>query len=283
MRELNTPLVSVGMTTYNQSEKLKKALDSIVNQTYKNLEIIISEDCSPCEETQKILEQYEASDSRIKVIHQKKNLGPPTNINFVLTQATGEYFMWADDDDLRDEGWVEALLEIMVKNRSAIVAVGNVVAINEDGLPVQYCQPLKFTGIRTYRLASYFLAEEEGGKACVVCGLFKTSFLQSIKPWGKYNKSFFGTDFLFALDCIQNGDVMVDPSVTIFKRIPVGRKAEKSKWNLSLIINRVQYLVNCSRVPNNWIDKVALTLLIPMKALKSIFNIVYRYMAKVTS
>jgi len=274
MLEVNGPMVTVGMTTYNQPEKLKKALDCIVTQTYMNLEIIVSDDCSPCEDTQKIIEQYVKQDGRIRAIHQKINLGPPKNINFVLTQATGEYFMWADDDDLRDEGWVEALLNVMITNKSAIAAIGNVVAINEDEVPVQYCRPLKFSGPRILRLASYFLTNEGGGKACVVCGIFKTNFLQSITPWGQYNKSYFGVDFLFVLDCIQYGEVMVDRSVTIYKRIPTGRKAEKNRWSIGTLVNRMQYLLNCALVPTHGFDKVVLVLLIPVKIVKSLFAII---------
>ena len=91
MSTANMPLVTVGMTTYNRPESFQKALDGVINQTYKNLEIIISEDCSPCEKTKSLLREYEKKDSRIKYISQKINLGPPANIHFVLTQATGEY------------------------------------------------------------------------------------------------------------------------------------------------------------------------------------------------
>src|SRR6267154_1933824 len=92
MSTKDMPLVTVGMTTYNRPESLKGALDGVINQTYKNLEIIISEDCSPCEKTKSLLREYAQRDNRIKYISQKANLGPSTNIYFVLTQATGEYF-----------------------------------------------------------------------------------------------------------------------------------------------------------------------------------------------
>ena len=271
MSEETAPLVTVGMTTYNQPEKLKKALECIVTQTYENLEIIVSEDCTPCEETKRILDEYESHDSRIRVIHQKTNLGPPTNINFVLTQASGKYFMWADDDDLRDKDWIEKLLSKLTENKNAVVALGNVVAIDEDESPTQYCDPLEFVGPRTLRLANYFMTEEQGGKACVVCGIFETDFLQSIKPWGQYDKSYFGTDFLFVLDCIQHGDAVVDPSVTIYKRMPTRRKAVHGAWNLDAFMSRIRYQINCAMVPNRGIDKLVLLLLIPIKAAKSFF------------
>ncbi len=271
MPEVNDPLVSVGMTTYNQPETLKKALDCIVNQTYKNLEIIVSEDCSPSEETQKIIEQYAKQDDRIRVFHQKVNLGPSPNIAFVLTQATGEYFMWADDDDVRDERWVEALLEkISVENTA--IAIGNVVSIDSEGRPIKHYEPLQFSGPRVLRLARYFLTEGEEGKANIVCGLFRTDFLRGIKYWDEYDQSYFANDILFAIDCLQYGNFVVDPSVTIYKRLTVGKDLPVSSFGdlLFRVYKRVQHDLVCVGIVNHWLDKAVLLSLIPLKLMKQL-------------
>ena len=128
MHSQQEPLVSIGITTYNRPESLRKALESVVNQTYRNLEILISEDCTPCERTKAILREYAARDPRVRCFHQENNLGPPRNIRFVLEQATGEYFMWADDDDIRDLTWVATLLEKFTLP-DIFVAVGKVLSI----------------------------------------------------------------------------------------------------------------------------------------------------------
>lgn len=103
----NTPLVSVGLPVYNRPELLYQALEAITTQSYKNLEIIISDDCSPGNGTRDVLNEFMAVDPRIKYIRQEKNLGPPANHRFVLEQATGEYFFWAAEDDILNEKFVQ--------------------------------------------------------------------------------------------------------------------------------------------------------------------------------
>ena len=117
----NQPLVSVGIPTYNRPEGLRLTLLCITSQTYKNLEIIISDNCSPGLDTKKVAHEYIKKDFRIKYICQDKNMGSTFNIKYVLEQATGEYFMWAADDDEWNEYYIESL--IMVKANTPYVEI----------------------------------------------------------------------------------------------------------------------------------------------------------------
>ncbi len=94
------PLVSIGIPTYNRPTELRRALQSATNQTYKNLEIVVSDNCSPNDPTRDIIKEF--NDPRIVYYHQRRNLGRDANITFVLSKATGDYFMWLSDDD-----WIE--------------------------------------------------------------------------------------------------------------------------------------------------------------------------------
>ena len=96
---LHPPLVSVGIPTYDQTSGLNRLRHSIINQTYTNVEIIISNDCSHVDEIEATIHSFMNSTSCIKYFKQPKSLGAPANHNFVLQQATGEFFMWANDDD----------------------------------------------------------------------------------------------------------------------------------------------------------------------------------------
>ncbi len=273
MTYLTTPLVTVGVTTYNNPECLKKALNSLVNQSYKNLEIIISDDCSPGEETRSIISQFEERDNRIKSIRQEINLGPPANILFVLTQATGEYFMWADEDDLRDSRWIEVLLPKLF-NKDVIASIGNVVAVDEIGVTTQNCPLIQYSGPRILRLVNYFLAEEASGKACITCGLFRTNFLRKIKHWSQYelNKYGYGDNY-FNFDCLQYGNVVADQSVTIYKRKASSIKNSRNHLSkLNVLQNfyiRLKYFANYFRVASHISDKIIIIMLFPVKCIKS--------------
>lgn len=101
------PLVSVGIPTYNRPEGLRRTLKCITQQTYKNLEIIISDNNSSNSEVIKVLEEFRERDNRIKYFRQKENIGAAKNFNFVLKKATGIYFMWAADDDEWEEEFIK--------------------------------------------------------------------------------------------------------------------------------------------------------------------------------
>lgn len=96
---MEEPLISIGVPTYNRPESLFKTLNAIVNQSYLNLEIIVSDNCSPDPVVQNIINEFVQKDSRVINYTQSHNIGPFENFNFVLTKASGAYFMWAADDD----------------------------------------------------------------------------------------------------------------------------------------------------------------------------------------
>ena len=88
--------VDILLTTYNTNiEYLKMQLDSILNQTYKNFTLIISDDCSPKEEVKKVLEEYKQKDDRIQLYIQKQNLGYTKNFEFALTKSTASYIAFS--------------------------------------------------------------------------------------------------------------------------------------------------------------------------------------------
>lgn len=115
----NLPLVSVGIPTYNRPEGLRKTLECITQQTYKNLEIIISDNNSSNLEVVKILEEFKTLDKRIICFQQTKNTGAAKNFHFVLKKAKGLYFMWASDDDIRELDCIEYYIS-HIGNASAI-------------------------------------------------------------------------------------------------------------------------------------------------------------------
>ena len=99
-------LVSVGIPTYNRAEGLRRTLECITAQTYPNLEIIVSDNCSPTAEPERVAREFMARDPRIRFFRQQEPLGVSGNFQFVLSQATGEFFMWAADDDEWDPDFV---------------------------------------------------------------------------------------------------------------------------------------------------------------------------------
>lgn len=103
------PAVSVGLPVYNGEKYLKTALDSLLNQTFTDFELIISDNAST-DGTGEICQEYAKKDDRIRYVLQSGNIGPLANFQFVLTEAQGKYFMWAAHDD----SWDLTFLELTV-------------------------------------------------------------------------------------------------------------------------------------------------------------------------
>ena len=110
-REENPLLVSIIMTVYNVAPYLSEAIESVVKQTYKNLEIIIIDDGST-DESGIICDQYVKTDKRIKVIHQN-NQGLSMARNLGLDMITGEVIAFIDPDDLYRTDYVMTMIDIM--------------------------------------------------------------------------------------------------------------------------------------------------------------------------
>ncbi len=126
-------LVDIILATYETNLKyLKEQIDSILNQTYKNIHLIISDDNSPNKEIQKILSEYKQKDSRVSIYIQEKNLGYIKNFGFLLEQSTADYVMFSDHDDIWNPNKVSKSLEVM-KQKDVDLVYCNSTQIDENG------------------------------------------------------------------------------------------------------------------------------------------------------
>ncbi len=112
----NSPLISVILPTYNGEKYITETLESVLNQTYKNLEIIITDDAST-DGTVEIVKSY--NDKRIKLYINETNLGIGDNTNRALSLATGEFIMMQDHDDISSPSRAELQLKCLIDNPDA--------------------------------------------------------------------------------------------------------------------------------------------------------------------
>jgi glycosyltransferase involved in cell wall biosynthesis len=124
------PLVSVITPTYNRPDYLQQALQTAVRQTYKNIEIIVSDNCSP-ENPQALVESF--NDPRIRFSRNETNLGMFANTMKAFKMARGKYIATLLDDDMWEENFLEKLIPPLEANPNLVLAFCDHYVIDADG------------------------------------------------------------------------------------------------------------------------------------------------------
>jgi glycosyltransferase involved in cell wall biosynthesis len=111
--------LSIGMPVFNGEKYLKEALDSILSQTFRNFELIISDNAST-DSTQQICYEYAAKDGRVHYYRNEQNIGGPKNYNRVFKLSSGEYFKWAAYDDVLAPEYLRKCVNVLDKDPSIV-------------------------------------------------------------------------------------------------------------------------------------------------------------------
>jgi glycosyltransferase involved in cell wall biosynthesis len=128
----DAPKVSIGMPVYNGEQYLRRALDSLLAQTFSDFELIISDNAST-DKTYEICKQYALTDSRIILFRQTENIGVHPNFRFVIERSQGEYFFWAPHDDWWDSNFIKSGVLALDKCKTAAGAFGIVYYLDKEG------------------------------------------------------------------------------------------------------------------------------------------------------
>lgn len=132
--------VSIGMPVYNGERYLRQALASLLAQDFTDFELIVSDDAST-DATREICLEYAAKDSRIHYHRNESNLGLMRNFDQVFEMSSGEYFMWAAQDDLREPDFISGCLEALKENPRAVLCYTKAQFIAPDGDHIEFPLP----------------------------------------------------------------------------------------------------------------------------------------------
>lgn len=228
MSENTIPNLTVGMPVYNGENFLKQRLESILNQSYSNFILIISDNCST-DKSQEICEEMSKKDSRIIYFRHQENLGAILNFQFVLKKAKTKYFVWAAVDDIWSQNFLEKNCDVLENNENIVGSIGEYSLYNriEDSSTHEVkIKVLKNTKKFQYVHPAYGEVEEKirfylnysmGG---MVYGVYRTDKLQKANTFERYkNSQIWMLDLAYILSVIKEGDFEVVSDAFMYKHV----------------------------------------------------------------
>jgi len=172
---MDNPLISIIVPVYNVKEYLKRCVESLINQTYRNIEIIIVDDGST-DGSELLCDNFKNTDKRIKVFH-KKNGGLSDARNFGISHSTGQYIGFVDSDDFIDKNMYEILMKNIIKN-DADISICKFTITNKNSFKIKPETDIKVfskeEAMKEVMLGNYFQSH--------VCNkLFKRKLFSNLK------------------------------------------------------------------------------------------------------
>lgn len=224
------PKVSIGLPVYNGERFLRETIESILAQTYKDFELIISDNAST-DGTGMICQEYALRDGRIRYLRSEMNRGASWNYRNVFDLARGEYFRWAPSDDLFPPDSLEQCVATMEAHSDAVLCYPKTVLIDEHGKIIRVHE--ENLDLRSSDVGERFRqALERAGLGNVIYGLMRSDKLRQTGLMGKYP----GADVVLIQELTLYGK-FVEISTTHFYR----RKHERAFSSIKSIKEQQEF------------------------------------------
>lgn len=285
------PLLSVIIPVFNVEDYLREALDSVLNQSYKNVEFIVINDGST-DSSGKILQEYQAKDDRIRVFEQE-NAGLSATRNRGLKEAKGELIYFFDSDDVLIDGTFEKVIRRMIKTNSQLIFFG-LSLINKQGDPIRSYAPKKRWDIDVPIKGKDFLHQMISSNkygAVVQKYLIQKSFLAEYNL--SFEENYIHEDESFTLEALCLADRITSFSETMIKKrlrqnsIMSTQKGIKNVEGWAKAIERVLEFMKKNDIDPKTketalirLRQVAHTAIRTYKSLKSPQKPIYHYLSK---
>ena len=189
--------ISIGLGVYNEEKLVSRMIKSILNQSHKNFELIISDDCST-DNTYNLCQKFALQDSRIKLYSQNINIGVVKNLDFLLKSSKFDYFIYLAGDDYISENYLEENLKNLMKNPDCACSAGSHVWEDQD--PIKDKISFELDGNLFNRL-SKFLSNSFDATA-MNYALYR---IQVMKECPQLEKKFLGHDWKIMCNGIKHG------------------------------------------------------------------------------
>lgn len=248
MNELLDLKITVGVTTYNRPGFLKETIHSLLQQSFRNFELIISNDYPAVAVTFDSLGIQ--NDSRIKIINQATNLGEMNNMNYLLDIAQGEWFVWLGDDDLLHPEFLMLANKAILNNQESNIVgfFSNYISVPcPDGV---FSLPLGSNKCLNYSASNFLLDYTSQKIPLVGCyGLMHAATLKKIGGMPKLGNSVgHYSDTLIPVLLVEHGNLCWLNEPLVFYRAHPDSLSHKSTDFSAYISAETDFLENLKRV-----------------------------------
>ncbi|CVK16281.1 Glycosyl transferase family 2 [Apibacter mensalis] len=226
------PLVSIIIPTYNVEKYIEQGIDSLLNQTYSNLEILIIDDCST-DNTPAILEKKYTKNKKIKIIEKSENLGPANSRNIGIQQAHGKYIALLDGDDYYAVDKIEKQVQVMESNPDVAVCSTFLYTFGLEEKEIRF--PISHIEIKDQQLLGCPVAHP--------ATMFRTSYIRENNLYYNENLRFSEDYDLFIRVLLQGGKFMTIPEALYFYRL-TGNQASFTRHNNKILKNEKQWEIS---------------------------------------
>ena len=167
---MELPLISIVLPTYNGSKYIAQSIESCLQQTHANFELIIVDDCST-DSTPEIIRSYAQKDNRIKAIRNEKNKKLPLSLNTGFEAASGKYFTWTSDDNYYTPTALAEMAKVLESDETYGLVYADYTTIDDDG---QVTGTLSFGDVNESMVS---------WKGCGACFLYRAGIHHQLKGY----------------------------------------------------------------------------------------------------
>lgn len=214
------PVVTIGLPVQNGERYLERALESLLNQDYTAIHVLISDNAST-DKTSQICLAYASRDQRVKYVRRDLEVSAFDNFRLTLEACNSPFFMWAAHDDEWDQRWIGTLVPRI--DELAIGAFGRLQQINENGHVLTRHRAngavMSFANVKmpSIRLLRFLIQHESAGKANLIYSIFRTQAIKLAMQKAQESKIDFDCAHVYTV--LQQGRIVVEPSVVFKKRV----------------------------------------------------------------
>ncbi len=213
-----TPAVTVGIPNFGRPDGLRRCLDSLLRQSFRDFEIIVSDDASPDPEVRRVIEGFAARDPRVRPHFHPSNIGMFRNFRFVLDEARAPLFLWSSNDDHWSENFLAETVPAMTPGIGSVS--GGVVHFVEDRVSDRVFDLRRFAceGPDLDVIGRFLDEAEILGKSHLLYALFRTQTLREgarAIAFGDHDR--WGEDVAVSLSALMRAGHVSRPGAILYK------------------------------------------------------------------